>query len=172
MSCSGGLNETPSENDTITDAGINYSISCDSILIIAKEKKADTIGKITTIPNDLESCFLQLDSLFGTEIKEWIKCLPDGDFSTEVHMNFGMYLRNEWGLWKRSVLCNYFLGLGINHPDDMSGIIFDSYQRRLKGKDIKLNEQIKYSKEFYRISSTHPDSIDEFMKKGKYFFND
>ena len=49
--------------------------------------------------------------------------------------------------------CQPILGqdnLGIYHPDDMSGIILDSYHRYLTGKEIKLEEQIKFYQDYWK----------------------
>jgi hypothetical protein len=39
--------------------------------------------------------------------------------------------------------------MGIGHPEDMSGIILDSYHRHLNNKEIKLDEQIKFYKNYW-----------------------
>jgi len=51
-----------------------------------------------------------------------------------------------------SRLSKYFNNLGIYHPDDMSGIILDSYHRYLTGKKIKLDEQVGYYKAYWQVS--------------------
>jgi len=61
-----------------------------------------------------------------------------------------MWLRNNWQLWGGSRLSKYFNNLGIFHPDDMSGIILDSYHRYLTDKEIKLEEQINFYQEYWR----------------------
>ena len=88
-------------------------------------------------------------------MKEWIKCLPDKEFGSFVHHDLGRYLRNEWHLWGKSKLKSYFSKKGINHPDDISAIILDSYQRKLKGEAIKLKEQISSIQEFYKNNNTN-----------------
>ncbi len=82
--------------------------------------------------------------MMNPQMKEWIKCLPDREFGGYVHHGLGRYLRNNWGLWGRSKLAENLSQMGVFHPDDMSGIILDSYQRKLKGEAIKLEEQIKF----------------------------
>ena len=80
----------------------------------------------------------------------------------------GMYLRNNWGLWGDSELAKNLYKMGILHPDDMSGIILNSYQRKLKGEDIKLEEQLKYYQDYWRESGTPVDSIlEEIQKENK-----
>ena len=60
-----------------------------------------------------------------------------------------MWIRNNWGLWKGSRLSKFFNEKGIYHPDDMSGIILDSYYRYLTGQEITLSEQIKYYQDYW-----------------------
>lgn len=103
----------------------------------------------TYIPFDLDDCIQQLDKMFADSNKTKIKAMTEDDFSSRVHFDFGMWIRNNWGLWKGSRLSKFFNIRGIYHPDDMSGIIFDSYYRYLTGRDIKLDEQIKYYKDYW-----------------------
>lgn len=58
-------------------------------------------------------------------------------------------MRNNWGLWSGSRLAKYFNEMGIFHPDDMSGIILTSFHRHLNGKDLQLDQQIKYYQEYW-----------------------
>lgn len=66
------------------------------------------------------------------------------------HHGLGMWMRNEWGLWGGSRLAAYFNGIGIYHPDDMSAIILDSYWRKLHGKPIDLESQVKRYQEYWQ----------------------
>ena len=111
------------------------------------------------IPRNFDECLVTLDTLVNSHIQEWIKCLPDGEFSSFVHFGFGMYLRNNWGLWGNSVLYQDLFKMGILHPDDMSSIILDSYQRKLKGEDIRLEEQLKYYQDYWKESGVNVDSV-------------
>jgi len=62
----------------------------------------------------------------------------------EREFELGMWIRNNWGLWKQSVLAQWFFRKGIYHPDYMSGIVLLSYSRRLQGLPIELEKQVKY----------------------------
>jgi len=61
-----------------------------------------------------------------------------------------MWIRNEWGLWRKSRFAKYFHNLGIFHPDDMSDIILTSYGRFLHHQDIRLDEQIAFCQTYWR----------------------
>lgn len=137
-------------------------IECDGILKRIQEKNLDLIGKSDYIPKNFEECLAQIDTLINDSLKLWIKCLPDGRFGGIVHNSFGMYLRNNWGLWGDTELTKNLYEMGMFHPDDMSGIILDSYQRKLKGEDIKFNEQLKYYHDYMRLTGFPVDSL---MKK-------
>jgi hypothetical protein len=108
----------------------------------------DTINGVY-IPKDLDDCFKQINSFWNDSIKIQVKNLKEEEFSGKVHLSFGMWLRNNWQLWSGSRLSEYFNKLEVYHPDDMSGIILDSYHRFLNGKDIKLLEQVKYYQDYW-----------------------
>ena len=65
------------------------------------------------------------------------------------HRTIGMWMRNNWGLWRGSRLKQYFNNLGVNHPDDMSAIILTSFWRHLHKQPIKLEEQIKVCQDYW-----------------------
>ena len=83
------------------------------------------------IPRDLEEAVLALDKLISEEGKDELCKMGEDEFLTATHLGIGMYLRNEWGLWKNSELRKYFRRRGIFHPDDMSGEILKSYYKFL-----------------------------------------
>lgn len=160
----------PIENDEkkeVTEIQIDslQKSQCDSILKNLNKSNADTFGTVKYIPADFDGCLKQLDSLTSDGIKEWIKCLPDQEFGRNVHHSFGMYLRNSWGLWGDSPLAKSLSQLGILHPDDMTAIILDSYQRKLKREDIKLQEQLKHYQDFWRDKGMPVDSLLQALKK-------
>ncbi len=142
-------------------------IECDSLLSKMTEINADTFRKVFQIPTQFEESLMKLDSMMNPKMEEWIKCLPDGEFSGYVHHGFGRYLRNNWGLWGNSELADNLSKMGILHPDDMSGIILDSYQRKLKGEELKVEEQLKYYHDYWRNTGMPVDSILNELNKGE-----
>jgi hypothetical protein len=104
------------------------------------------------IPKNLEDCFKQIDSFWDDSTKVKVKQWTEDEFRGRVHMGFGMWMRNNWQLWGGSRLSKYFNDFGIYHPDDMSGIILDSYHRYLTGKEIMLEEQIKFYQDYWEKS--------------------
>jgi hypothetical protein len=102
------------------------------------------------IPKDLDDCFKQIDSFWNDSTKQQVKLWTENEFSARAHHGFGMWMRNNWQLWGGSRLSKYFNNMGIYHPDDMSGIILDSYHRYLTGEDIKLEDQIKFYQDYWK----------------------
>lgn len=102
------------------------------------------------IPKDLEDCFKQIDSFWNDSTRMKVKQWTEDEFAGHAHFGFGMWMRNNWQLWGGSRLSKYFNEMGISHPDDMSGIILDSYHRNLNNKEIKLEEQVQHYKDYWR----------------------
>jgi len=108
------------------------------------------------IPKNLEDCFNQINGFWSDSIKWQVKQWTEEEFAANAHFGFGMWMRNNWQLWGGSRLSKYFNDMGVFHPDDMSGIILDSYHRYLTGKDIKLDEQIKVYQDYWKKNSKNP----------------
>lgn len=101
------------------------------------------------IPKNLNECYNGLNTMLGKKLIEEIKTKTEKEFTTDSHFGMGLWMRNNWGLWKGSRLSKFFKTNGIFHPDDMSGIILTSYHRKLNGIDIQLDKQIKYYQEYW-----------------------
>jgi hypothetical protein len=101
------------------------------------------------IPENLNKCFERLNLMFDQKMIEEIINKTEKDFATGSHFGLGLWIRNNWGLWKGSRLNHFFKEKGIFHPDDMSRIIITSYHRKLKGTEIQLEKQIKYYQEYW-----------------------
>lgn len=67
-----------------------------------------------------------------------------------LHSNLGRWIRNNWKLWQDGSMTKYFNGLGINHADDMSGVIIESFWHHLKNEPLDLDNQINYYIEFWK----------------------
>lgn len=88
--------------------------------------------------------------------------MPDGQLG--LHHSLGAMLGHEWGLWDHSRLAKSMVGMGVLHPDDMSSIIITSFQRRLKGEDMGLNDQIRRYHAYWRGQGFEVDSL---LKQGR-----
>lgn len=62
-----------------------------------------------------------------------------------AHFTVGMMLRNEWSLWdENTVLVQWFKQTyGIQHADDISGIIIDCLEKDIKGLPRRDKELAK-----------------------------
>jgi hypothetical protein len=126
---------------------------------ISNRIKLDTIDG-TYIPTDLNDAINQINKVLAEESKLKIKKMNEEDFIAESHFGIGFTLiRNGWALWGKSRLSKYFNEIGINHPDDMSGIILTSYFRKLKKKPIELEKQILDINEYY-IKNLPPSKME------------
>lgn len=72
------------------------------------------------------------------------------------HLGWGMSIRNNWGLWSGGPLAQHFNAMGIDHPDDMSGIILASLWRDLNGQPRRVEDQIAHYQQYWR-DTAHPE---------------
>lgn len=101
------------------------------------------------IPVNLDECIQALYQKSCDKDRQEIVERPEEDM-IEFHHTLGRWMRNEWKLWEDGPLKDYFATLGIWHPDDMSGIILDSFCRYLKGKPIDLEGQVKQYLDYWK----------------------
>jgi hypothetical protein len=94
------------------------------------------------IPKDLEDCMAELKKILPPEEIQKMREGAEEDMFL-YHHGLGTWLRNNWGLWRGSRLSAWFNERGIQHPDDMSGIILTSFWRHLNGKPLGLEKQIR-----------------------------
>ncbi|MDA3882482.1 MAG: hypothetical protein PF481_04320 [Bacteroidales bacterium] len=106
-------------------------------------------------PINLEEAVNQLKIIHQDSTKQKIMEMSEDEFLAGAHFGLGMWIRNNWGLWKGQELAKYFNSIGIYHPDDMSGIILTSYYRELHGQDWKIDEQIQYYQDYWKKSNEH-----------------
>jgi hypothetical protein len=114
-----------------------------AICLLAVSCSSTSKDRTTTyIPTDLDDAHRELEKLLPKSEIRHIKAMNTEDKMIEYHMSFGMWLRNNWGLWKGSRLASYFNQLGIRYPDDMSGIILDTFWCKLHNKPYRLDARI------------------------------
>lgn len=125
---------------------------CDSIKNNADFLAGDTLkhfDQTKGIPKNLKESFVVLDSLTSPKFKQYLECVEE-DALINFHFGLGMWLRNNWGLWAGSELNTYFQERDIFHPDDMSSIIITSYYRYIHQKELKLDEQVDFFKQYWK----------------------
>ena len=123
----------------------------DSISMNEREIEKELIASKDTlngfyIPQDIYDAMPRLDSLLEVKDREEYKNLKDRFEIYKYHHTLGMALRNRWGLWQGSKLYKYFKNRGINHPDDMSGILMEAYWCYLNDSTFRypFSQNIKY----------------------------
>lgn len=122
---------------------------------------------MSKIPTNLQEAFDLLDEMVSdSEIQE-IQGMSLNTFVGGTHQGIGRWLRNNWDLWKgEGPLYHYFVELGLEHADDMSGFLLTSYWRSKKGEDIDIKEQVEDYQRYWRASmpkqfTVPPDREDE-----------
>lgn len=102
-----------------------------------------------SIPTTLNECYSALNSKLSDSTIQEFKAMPENEAVSSSHFGLGMWIRNNWGLWKSSELSEYFNELGLKHPDDISSVILTSYHRTLNNKDVGLEKQIEFYKDYW-----------------------
>ena len=164
----GLFNNTTSIFAQIWQPGVYDSLKraeCDAIFSNIQENNNHKLNKVKGKPNDFQEALVYMDSMMTEGLKDWVRCLPDGEFGLQVHHGFGTQIRNKWELWGNSKLAQNMYLMGVFHPDDMSSIILDSYQLKLKGEYIRLEEQLKYYQDHWRRHGVKVDSLLRAIKK-------
>ncbi|MFV1883616.1 MAG: DUF6794 domain-containing protein [Balneola sp.] len=107
----------------------------------SNDQRKDDSNSSLTIPKNIEEAHHQLDSLLSDEDIVEIKNLPSSDSTIKYHLGFGMWLRNNWGLWSGSDLYLWFYERGYSHPDNISATILETYWNYLNGQPYQINER-------------------------------
>lgn len=93
------------------------------------------------VPTTLQECFAALERELSAEDLQEFRDTPEPELA-RFHLGLGMGLRNRWGLWGGSPLARHLGGLGLQHPDDMSGLILTSFWRHLHGVPLDVEGQV------------------------------
>jgi hypothetical protein len=73
------------------------------------------------------------------------------------HHSLGQRIRNEWGLWSGSDLKTHFeTRFGLGHADDMSGMILEALEHKIKKIEFDADAKAKYYHEFWRSQGIDP----------------
>jgi hypothetical protein len=135
----------PATGEPVTVATTKTQAEQDEYDAMIKRHKASMM-----IPVNLEACFTSMKEIMREEEIKRFKEESEEDATAKYHFGFGRWMRNTWGLWAGSKLKDWFLERGIEHADDMSGIILTSFWRHLNDKPINLEEQIKYYQDYWK----------------------
>lgn len=107
------------------------------------------------VPAKLDEALVGLKQMLPMAVTRSMYCGSEHDM-VQYHFGLGRWMRNNWGLWQGGALAKHFRGLGVTHPDDMSGIILDSYWRQLHDRPIDLPQQILSHQEYWEAHASPP----------------
>jgi hypothetical protein len=103
------------------------------------------------MPKDLNDCFAELKRMLNTEEIEKIKsCTTRDEIAGKYHFGLGLWIRNNW-VGRKTRLDKWFGKMGIDMPDDMSGIILDSFWCHLNNKPYHLEEEVECYKQYWEV---------------------
>jgi hypothetical protein len=109
------------------------------------------------IPSNLDEALDMLEASLTPEDIKVIKETPPEELTSRIHFFGGMAMRNDWSLWdKDTPFTKWFQSIGISHADDMSGIINTSLFRRVRGEEIRVADQVKYSQDYWTQTIGRP----------------
>ncbi len=128
---------------------------------LSRTHKPPVLNVVEPTPRTLDECFTSLKKMLSARDLRRLRSGSEADM-VKYHHGFGTGLRNSWGLWGGSPLAQYFNAMGIHHPDDMSGIILVSFWRHLKGKPLRVEEQVAGYKRYWAVRSPpQPTTCDD-----------
>lgn len=99
-------------------------------------------------PKTLDECMTALDKMLSIDQKAEVLKMSENDIGG-MHFGFGMWIRNNWDLWKGGPLLEHMKSLGFIHPDDMSHSILKEYWNRMNNQPSQLQEDIKKYAEYW-----------------------
>jgi len=74
------------------------------------------------------------------------------DWMDQFHHSLGRYLRNSWQLWVPGTPLRLHLEeLGLLHPDDMSGVILNSFWCKRHGTEYDLQAAVAAYKKYWSV---------------------
>ncbi len=93
------------------------------------------------VPADLEDAFVELKKMLPVQVVQSMRAGSEQDV-IQYHFSLGMWMRNNWGLWGGSRLSKHLNRLGLQHPDDMSGLILSTFWCHLNSKPLRVKERV------------------------------
>lgn len=112
------------------------------------------MGNPQPAPETFNDAITRLLKMLPADVRDDV--LYNGCKASEFHAYFGRSLRNDWGLWAGGPLKDSFLSLGIDHPDDMSGILLESTFRIVRGEPVDLQGQINDCHTYWKQLGVEP----------------
>ena len=123
----------PADPDTNTETASPASVLSRENPDKTDYSTADSINGIY-IPRNIGECMTELDKHISDSLKTVL--LEGGYSSIDLHFSLGMWIRNNFGLWRDSRLAHYLRNNGpcpdrMDEPDVMSDYILSAYPGHL-----------------------------------------
>jgi hypothetical protein len=97
------------------------------------------------LPRDLSDAHARLLQLLPDSVLQQMRTGTE-DHMLSYHFGLGMWMRNNWGLWsRRSALYWYFDSLGLDNPDNISGVILRTFWCKLNNRSLEIERHIAIS---------------------------
>lgn len=109
-------------------------------------------------PKTLEEAHQQLEKLLPKEDLAKIDSMKTEGEMIEYHFGLGMSMRNTWGLWGGGPLAQSMNNLGFHHPDDMSGVILETFWCRRHKQDFRLKERAAFYAAYWKAAADPPET--------------
>lgn len=100
-------------------------------------------------PENLKDCFDLLEEDLSIKDIIEIKGMTREQLY-RLHHSLGRWIRNNWNLWTEGPLKDHMNNLGLHHPDDMSGLIIESFWHYLRKEPLEVARQIQEYKDFWK----------------------
>lgn len=93
------------------------------------------------VPVNLEDAVITIKE--GMTVEDFEEAKKPTFSPAQLHFSVGQLLRNDWSLWdKETIIVKWFKQTyGLDHADDISGLILDCLHRDIKGeprRDVEL----------------------------------
>lgn len=120
------------------------ALACGPVASPRSSQPADSLATSAAtgdLPAPVREAFQRLDRELSAKDRATI-CATPPEGMIDYHFGLGMYIRNEYGLWSGGPLQEYFRAQGMEHPDDMSGVLLDAYRLYLCGEPVRMDSLI------------------------------
>lgn len=101
------------------------------------------------VPADLEDAHRELARLLDPADLERMRLATERDM-VNLHRSLGAWLRHHWGFFRGSPLATHLHRLGLFHPDDMSGLVLDTFWCGLHGLPLRVAERVSQAQAYWR----------------------
>lgn len=102
-------------------------------------------GELDESPESFSAAMIALDNRYSeAEKSAFLKQTAEGEDPFMAHEResvfmvkpMGVQLRNDWGLWKKSALKQYFANRGISHADWISSALLEGWKIHLRSGSV------------------------------------